>query len=104
MKGYRLESLFWRNRVKKDLDKLPNCWYARIENRVGRGDGDVFLCINGKFVMLELKKSLKDAMQERKGQRLQKRKIQQVKERALGEAYLVYPENWSAILSNLEAL
>ena len=46
------ESLFWKN-LKKHL---PNSWHvSRIENRFGGGIPDVYMCINGKSLWIELK-------------------------------------------------
>jgi hypothetical protein len=46
------ESLFWKN-LKKHL---PNSWHvSRIENRFGGGIPDVYMCIDGKSLWIELK-------------------------------------------------
>ena len=46
------EAQFWST-LKRNL---PNTWFVnRIENRIGGGVPDVYICINGKSIWLELK-------------------------------------------------
>jgi len=98
----KLERDFWNNKVKKDLEKLDNCVFFRIENRVSRGTPDVFVCLNGKFVALELKRSEKEANKKRDGYALQKYWAQKINKNK-GIAFITYPENWDAVYSNLKA-
>jgi hypothetical protein len=75
-------------KIRPFLEKLPNTWVEKIQQRSIRGTPDFILCVGGIFVALELKKSEKD-----KTTKLQDYKMGQIYD-AGGIALKVYPENW----------
>jgi hypothetical protein len=91
------ESVF-QDRVKKDLATLKNVWFVKVQQRVIRGSPDFILCINGYFVALELKSSIKA-----KPTKLQAWMIEGIL-RANGAAYVINPENWPAIFNYLKSV
>lgn len=91
------ETLF-KVRVRKDLKKLPNTWFVKVQQVTINGTPDFLLCVNGVFVALELKASEKD-----KTTKLQDYNIDQIN-KANGYAFKAYPENWIMIFNILEKI
>jgi hypothetical protein len=90
------ESLF-RKRVVKCLKDLPKTHIFSIQQSSLVGTPDLLLCVNGKFVALELKSFTTEA----KG--LQKYNLEKVEECG-GIGITAYPENWSAVFDRLKSL
>lgn len=90
------ETLF-KERVFKDLDTLPNCWYEKIQQVTIRGTPDILLCIKGKFIAIELKTEdgKLDALQSYKLTKIQK---------AGGWSYTVTPAEWGEVFADLKAI
>lgn len=88
------ESVFWR-KIKPQLEALPNTWVERVQQVSIRGTPDVFLCINGYFIVLELKK---DEFTE--PDKMQEWKLEQIA-RAKGIAIVAHPENWETVYKML---
>jgi hypothetical protein len=91
------ETLF-KEKVQKDLKKLPNTWCEKIQQVCIRGTPDLLCCIAGKFVAIELKASsseVPDALQDHKLQSIAN---------ADGMALVVNPENWTETYIVLETL
>lgn len=45
----------FKMRVIRELKKLPNTWFVKIQQVSKSGTPDFLLCVNGRFVGLELK-------------------------------------------------
>jgi hypothetical protein len=46
----------FKMKVLKELDKLGSkVWYTKVQQRSKRGDPDIILCVNGRFMAWELK-------------------------------------------------
>lgn len=88
----------FKKRVAADLDKLPNCWYEKIQQVALRGTPDFLCCINGKFVALELKKDDKSKLSK-----LQHYKLDAIC-KAGGCAWTVIPADWDECLEALRSL
>jgi hypothetical protein len=85
-------------RVQKDLDKLPNTYFVKIQQVSIRGIPDFFCCIDGKFIALELK-----CDEKAKRHKLQEWTLQSISH-AGGMSYICYPDNWDdtyAVLAHL---
>lgn len=56
----------FKQKVQKILDLIPGLWHVKIQQKALRGIPDMILCINGKFIALELKvgKNKSDPLQE----------------------------------------
>lgn len=48
------ETVF-KEKVKKDLEKLKKTWFVKVQQVAIRGIPDYLMCINGTFIGLELK-------------------------------------------------
>lgn len=91
------ETVF-KEKVQKDLKKLPNTWFEKIQQVCIRGTPDLLCCISGKFVAIELKASsseFPDALQDHKLQSIAN---------ADGMALVVNPDNWVETYMVLETL
>ena len=77
---------------------LKNSTYLSIQQVALLGHPDLVLCVRGKFVAMELKKSVKD-----KPRPLQTLCLKNV-EQAGGIALIVYPENWEEVKLLLQKL
>lgn len=45
----------FKEKVQTDLDKLPKTEYMKTQERGRKGVPDMFVCINGQMVVMELK-------------------------------------------------
>lgn len=86
---------------KVDTD-LKRCFGKRVviinvQQKTKRGDADRVICLNGKFVALELK------TEEGSPDTLQLIKLLEIRA-AGGLAYLVKPSNWPDVLAYLSTL
>lgn len=88
----------FKNKIRPLLEGLPRTWLAKIQQQTIRGTPDFLLCIGGKFVALELKKSYKE-----KPDPLQQYTLDKIIE-AGGWGIVVSPENWDQIYSSLKEL
>lgn len=92
------ETVFRQNQVIPFLRTLPNTTFFSIQQLAIVGDPDVMLCMNGRFVALELK----DVGE--KASKLQLYKLESVR-RAGGVALVASRENWEStklILTKLD--
>lgn len=88
------ESLF-TDKVKKDLEEL-GAFVEKIQ-QVGKiGTPDIFACLNGRFIALELKVSKKADRNKLQDYKLYKIILSK------GLAYKVYPNNWDEILEEIK--
>lgn len=87
-----------KERVLADLHKLPKTYAVKIQQVVIRGTLDIFVCVNGYFVALELKRD-----ERQKPDPLQSHVIDKIK-KAGGQAFLVHPMNWPDVLMQIRLL
>jgi hypothetical protein len=92
-----LESSFQR-KVLTFLKHLPNTYYFKKEAVAIRGIPDIICCINGIFVALELKRSIKHKATE-----LQQYTIELIKYSG-GIAMVTHPQNWEDVQNLLQEL
>lgn len=92
------ESKFRQHHVVPFLKTLPNTYYDGIQQASKSGSLDFYLCVNGRFVGMELKKDELAVVSD-----LQKHHLQKI-QRAGGDAFLVYPKNFDRIREYLEQL
>lgn len=91
------ETVF-KDRIRPQLDTLPNSWFVKIQQQTIRGTPDFIGCVNGHFVALELKHGIGapiDALQNYMLLRIHN---------ANGISFVVTPESWEDIYSYLEVL
>lgn len=86
----------FRKKTYKEIDSLSNTFRESIQQVALRGSPDVILCINGKFVALEYKRSA-----NAKISKLQEYKAEKISN-AGGFHYFVYPENWDQVFGILK--
>jgi hypothetical protein len=91
------ETLF-KERIAPHLERLPNTWFVKIQQRAIRGTPDILLCVNGIFVALELKKSDKE-----KRDLLQDHNLDKINKSG-GLGIKTTPGNWLAVLEALTIL
>lgn len=93
------ESKYQRELIKR-LRKIPNSWWTVKEAGSIRGLPDIYGCINGVFVTLEVKKCQAEAMETTGRIVLQRKTINDIK-KVGGFAEFIYPENEVYIFSML---
>lgn len=92
------ETRFRIGKVIPFLKTLRHTTFFAIQQLTIVGDPDFMVCIRGRFVALELKKSEKDTPRK-----IQLYKLREV-ERTGGLAITAYPENWEQVKSLLRNL
>ena len=93
------ESAYQRKLIKK-LRAIPNSFWFVKEAKSLRGLSDIFGCINGRFVSLEVKRS-EEGAQETTGRIVLQRKILEDIRKAGGYASFIYPDNEKFVLQDL---
>lgn len=88
----------YKDRIVPKLKKLPNTFVVKIQQVAKIGTPDIFLCISGLFVALELKSS-----ENKKTSKLQEYNLDLISE-AGGITILSYPENEDKVLNFLTNL
>lgn len=88
----------FKNRIRPLLKALPNSWNVKTQQRALRGTPDILMCVAGKFVALELKRSAKE-----KPDPLQEHNLKLIRD-AGGVGLLVFPENWNEVFEQLKNL
>ena len=91
------ETLF-RRKVVLDLKKLYNTYFFSVQQVAIRGSPDICMCIDGRFVSLELKRSPTAEVAQ-----LQRHTLGKIL-KANGIAFIVHPDNWFEIYAYLEIL
>lgn len=91
------ETIF-KARVRRDLKKLPMCWFAKIQQVTINGTPDFLMCVNGVFVALELKATFND-----KTTALQDFNLQKIGDCG-GFGIVTHPENWKTVYKFLYVL
>lgn len=87
LRSFRSERDFRTFAIRK-LNRLPNVWCESISQRSISGTPDNILCVNGYFVAVEFKKSLKAPVSE-----LQMHKLNKIIN-AGGLGFIMCPENF----------
>lgn len=88
------ESRFRNNVVVPALKLLPNTFFISIQQLSLVGDPDIILCVDGRFIALELKSA------NGKLKPLQAYKLQKIIESG-GLGYKVDPMNWQEVHAEL---
>lgn len=88
----------FKERVQADLKKLKNCWALKIQQVAIRGIPDFLICLCGRFVAIELKKSSKEEPNT-----LQKWTLEMIAAKG-GMCFVANPENWTATFEVLKEL
>ncbi len=94
----KAETTFRTGRVIPFLKTLKNTQFFAIQQVAIIGTPDFLVCCRGKFVALELKKSIKD-----KPTKLQQYQLNRVRE-AHGVSIVACPENWDGVKTLLQHL
>lgn len=90
------EETIFKERVFSDLRALGDIvWFTKIQQVAVRGIPDILMCVNGRFMALELKRPTKAKVTE-----LQKYNIAKIN-KAKGVAYEVSPKNWDMVLKQI---
>lgn len=97
------ETLF-KKKVQKDLDKLPNTWHFKADNRALRGIPDMILCVNGLFIGIELKKDMAGMTNNAPRHKLQRWVRTEIRTKGKGISFVAYPEIWPDILAKIKLL
>lgn len=87
----------FRRKVVEDLRELPATVVFSIQQRTIQGDPDLMVCMRGFFIGIELKSA------HGRTSKLQKYKLDTIR-KANGLAFVIFPDNWSEILTNLTRL
>ncbi len=87
----------FKEKVYEDLNRLPNIFYEKIQQRSIHGTLDIIFCIRGRYGVLELKR------EDIKAEPLQIYKMKKIRE-AGGLAFLTFPENWAEVYSELKTM
>jgi hypothetical protein len=97
------ESVFEKKAIKI-LRSLPHSyWPDKSPSGSIRGLPDRIGCVNGRYVALEFKRSMKDAMKHCERLPLQLHTLNQI-DAANGYAVLCCPENWHIVLAHVKEM
>ena len=83
------ETVF-REKVRRKLKTLKNTWFTSVQQKSISGTPDIIMCVNGKFVALELKTN------EGKLSKIQGYNIEQINS-SEGYGLVVSPDNFETI-------
>lgn len=78
----------FKQRVQKDLKRLPHSWFIKTQERSRRGVPDILGCVSGVFIAIELKDEGKEAT------KLQQVYLDKITD-AGGIAFVSTPDRWS---------
>lgn len=92
-----------KRKLLTTLRNLPGSYFFAKEACALRGIPDIIGCINGVFIAIEVKRSLKDAEKKRDGHVLQDYNLEKIYQ-AGGIAYKVYIENYEEVVKALSEL
>ena len=87
----------------KRLKLLPHSYLFVKEAKSIRGIPDIIMCINGKFVALETKRSEEEALEKTGRIVLQRKNLSDIRE-SKGYSAFIYPENEADIMQDLWGL
>lgn len=86
----------FRLKVIDDLRTIPRCKHFTIQQSSIVGTPDILLCVNGRFVAIELK-----ASEDAKVSKMQLFNLEAIA-KVGGIGLLVYPQNWMKTLIHLQ--
>lgn len=92
------ETAFYKQ-ISLFLDAIPGCYWEKIQAGSIRGRSDIFLCIRGRFVALELKRDQRQS--QTKGRAKLQSVLQERIREAGGIALFVSPETWDEVYEYL---
>lgn len=97
------ESVFEKRAIAL-LRALPNSfWPCKSPSGSIRGLPDRIGCVNGKYVALEFKRSISEAMKQCERLPLQLHTLHEINA-AHGYATLCYPENWDIVYAHIKQM
>lgn len=88
----------FKERVQRDLNKLNNVWFVKIQQVSIRGIPDFLMCVNGGFIALELKRS-----EDAERHKLQEWTLQSISH-AGGMSFISWPDNWEETFAVIQSL
>lgn len=88
----------FKEKVMPVLRTLPNSYWDKIQQLSKHGTPDIYGCIHGQFIAIELKASAHDEADP-----MQLHRLQQVAD-AHGYGFVVYPENFAATYNFLKKI
>ena len=88
----------FKRRIRPQLEALPKTWVVKVQQVATVGTPDFLLCVNGRFVALELK-----AHEKAKIAKIQSYVLERISHSA-GIALVVFPENWQSVFGFLKGL
>jgi hypothetical protein len=88
----------FKERVQKDLDSLRFCAHFKIQQVTLRGIPDFLICLNSRFIAIELKKDERE-----KPNKLQEWTLHKISH-AGGITFVVHPGNWYETFDTLKHL
>lgn len=94
----KTESKFYKD-IRPYLDSLPNSVWFKIQAGSLRGRSDLFGCVNGRFVALELKRDGKESQSKGRA-KLQSVLLKQI-ETCYGFSAFVTPDNFEDVYKKL---
>jgi hypothetical protein len=94
------ESVYQRKLIKKIKGLFPGVYLFVKEAAAIRGIPDIIMCPNGRFVALEVKRSLEESKKYSPRNALQDKALADIR-KAGGLAYKIYPENEEEVLNAL---
>lgn len=86
----------FKQRVLKDLEKIPECYCLKTQERSRRGVPDILLCLKGDFIAIELK------VDGERPTKLQDVVLSRIRE-AGGLAFSTTPSQWAGHLDVLRS-
>lgn len=91
------ETLF-KEKVASALKSLSSCYFVKIQQVTIRGTPDFIICLCGRFIAIELKRSRLAAISP-----IQQFNLEKIAQ-AGGDALIVFPENWEVTFKELQRL
>lgn len=85
--------------VVQDLKKLNNIWFLKTNEVAVRGIPDFLICLNGRFVAMELKRA-----QGLEPDGLQEYNLKKIQSRGRGFSFVVNPQNWDEVFGVLQKI
>lgn len=82
---------YFKEKVLRDLARVPKVWAVKIQQVAIRGTPDILICCGGYFIALELKKD-----ESSKTDKLQDYTLDKIAD-AGGHTFVAHPENWTGI-------
>ena len=88
----------FKERARRDLKTIPRLWFFKTQQVGLRGIPDFIICINGRFIGIELKASAKETADP-----LQEYRLTKIRE-AGGLGFVAHPGNWPVIFAEIKKI